>query len=200
MTTQPLTDRGRRTRIALIDAARIVFEDKGFDGTRMGDIAEAAGVSHGTVYTWFDTKEALLAAVADSVVADLYQAMATPAGATARDRIEQANRTYLDSYRDHARLLDVVEQASITHPEFRVLLTDLRATHVKRVTGTIRRLQKDGLAHATLDPAIASAALCAMVEGFARHWFGRGEVYDEVEAVNTLTDLWAAALQLQEEQ
>ncbi|MFY9330308.1 MAG: TetR/AcrR family transcriptional regulator [Candidatus Nanopelagicales bacterium] len=199
MTAQPLTDRGRRTQMALVDAARKVFEAKGFDGTRMGDIAEAAGVSHGTVYTWFDTKEAVLAAVADSTIAELYEGMRTPSGATALDRIARANRSYLDTYRDHARLLEVVEQASMTHPEFRTLLADLRATHVKRVSGTIGRLQSDGLATASLDQDIAAAALCAMVEGFARHWFGRGEIYDETQAVDTLTALWAAALSLQEE-
>jgi hypothetical protein len=35
-----------------------------------------------------------------------------------------------------------------------------------------------------------------MVEGFARHWFGRGEDHDEATAVATLTHLWAGALDL----
>ena len=44
--------------------------------------------------------------------------------------------------------------------------------------------------------SMAAAALCAMVEGFARHWFGRGEDHDEATAVATLTQLWAGALDL----
>ena len=43
---EPLTDRGRRRRDALLVAAREVFEQQGFTATRMGDIAAAAGVSH----------------------------------------------------------------------------------------------------------------------------------------------------------
>ncbi|MFY9220546.1 MAG: TetR/AcrR family transcriptional regulator [Candidatus Nanopelagicales bacterium] len=200
MTAQPLTDRGRRTRESLIEAGRRVFEERGFNGTRMSDIASAAGVSHGTVYTWFATKESVLAAVADTVIEGLYDSMRTPPGATARACIDLANRSYLDSYRDHARLLEVVEQAAVTHPEFRTLLASLRATHVARVTTTIERLQRDSLVRDDVDAAVAAAALCAMVEGFARHWFGRGEVYEEFQAVSTLTMLWASALQLQEEQ
>ena len=43
-------------------AAREVFAERGFAGTRMGDLADAAGVAHGTVYTYFDTKEDVLLA------------------------------------------------------------------------------------------------------------------------------------------
>ena len=42
--TRMTTDRGRRSRVrALLLAARAVFEARGFDDTRMSDIAEAAG-------------------------------------------------------------------------------------------------------------------------------------------------------------
>ncbi|MFZ9988114.1 MAG: TetR/AcrR family transcriptional regulator, partial [Candidatus Nanopelagicales bacterium] len=75
MSAVPLTDRGRRTRDALVVAARGVFEERGYDGTRMGDIAEAAGVSHGTVYTWFATKDAVLMAVVESLVDGLYASL-----------------------------------------------------------------------------------------------------------------------------
>ena len=33
-----------------------------------------------------------------------------------------------------------------------------------------------------------------MVEGFARHWLGRGEPHDEDVAVATLTTLWTHAV------
>lgn len=196
MSSVPVTDRGRRTRDALVVAARGVFEERGYDGTRMGDIAEAAGVSHGTVYTWFPTKDAVLMAVVESLVDDLYASLSTPEAADPLARIDLANRRYLDAYREHARLLEVVEQAATTDETFRGVLAGLRAAHVDRVAATIRHLQADGQARGDLDAHAAAAALCAMVEGFARHWFGRGETHDEVTAVATLTQLWAGALDL----
>jgi AcrR family transcriptional regulator len=196
MSAVPLTDRGRRTRDALVVAARGAFEERGYDGTRMGDIAEAAGVSHGTVYTWFATKDAVLMAVVESLVDDLYASLSTPEAADPLARIDLANRRYLDAYREHARLLEVVEQAATTDETFRGVLTGLRAAHVERVAATIRHLQADGEARADLDAHAAAAALCAMVEGFARHWFGWGEDHDEATAVATLTQLWAGALDL----
>lgn len=192
----PLTERGRRTRDALVAAARTVFEERGFTATRMSDIAEAAGVSHGTVYTWFDTKDDVLHAVVDGVVADLYDALKVPAIDDPVQRVARANRAYLDAYRANARLLEVVEQVATTDADARGVLTGLRNTHVDRVAKTIVRLQADGQAAADLDAHDAAAALCAMVEGFARHWFGRGEEHDEDVAVATLTQLWARSLGL----
>ena len=192
----PLTQRGRRTRDALVGAARGVFEERGFTATRMSDIAEAAGVSHGTVYTWFDTKEDVLHAVVDGVVTDLYDALKVPDAADPVERVARANRAYLDAYRANARLLEIVEQVATTDDDARAVLTGLRNTHVDRVAKTIERLQLDGQAARDLDPHASAAALCAMVEGFARHWFGRGEQHDEDVAVATLTQLWARSLGL----
>ncbi|MFM9133839.1 MAG: TetR/AcrR family transcriptional regulator [bacterium] len=197
MSAVPLTDRGRRTRDALVVAARGVFEDRGYDATRMGDIAEAAGVSHGTVYTWFSTKDTILMAVIESLVDDLYASLRTPDETDPVARIHLANQRYLDAYRANARLLEVVEQAAASDDAFRAVLADLRRTHVDRVAATLRHLQDDGLARDDLDAHAAAAALCAMVEGFARHWFGRGESHDEEVAVDTLTRLWAGSLGLE---
>jgi AcrR family transcriptional regulator len=44
---------------ALLQAARPVFITRGFHGTRVDDIVEAAGVSHGAFYRYFKNKDAL---------------------------------------------------------------------------------------------------------------------------------------------
>jgi AcrR family transcriptional regulator len=45
----------------IVDAALSLFVERGFAATRLDDVAERAGVSKGTVYLYFDSKEALLA-------------------------------------------------------------------------------------------------------------------------------------------
>jgi len=195
----PLTDRGRRTRDNLLVAARDVFEDKGYAGTRMADIAARAGVSHGTTYTWFADKEAVLHALVDGMIAEVFAALAV--GDEIPDpqqRMLEANRRYLDAYRRHGRMLEVVEEAAAVEPHYRDALARVRRDHVARVTRDIERLQRSGLAAPDIDPSVAAGALCAMVEGFGRHWYGRGENehagYDDETAVGTLTTLWARGL------
>ena len=52
-----------RKRRQILDGARRRFMSKGFDASSMGDIAEEAGVSKGTLYVYFDSKEKLFAAL-----------------------------------------------------------------------------------------------------------------------------------------
>lgn len=44
----------------LLDAAIVVFAERGYRNTRIDDVAEAAGVTKGAVYHYFSTKEELL--------------------------------------------------------------------------------------------------------------------------------------------
>ncbi|WP_246398105.1 TetR/AcrR family transcriptional regulator [Mycobacterium vicinigordonae] len=48
--------RRARTRAAILDAAELVFSREGYDGARIEEIAEAADVSVGSIYTHFDGK------------------------------------------------------------------------------------------------------------------------------------------------
>jgi AcrR family transcriptional regulator len=63
---------------ALLEAALRVFARKGYRNARIDDVADAAGVTKGAVYHYFDTKEALLLGVIEH-----YRALAF-------DRVEEA--------------------------------------------------------------------------------------------------------------
>lgn len=190
----PRTERGRRTRAALLNAARDAFEQRGYDDCRMNDIADAAGVSHGTVYTYFDSKEEVLGHVIDELLVELQDDLRT----SVKDpvaRIEETNRRYLQAYVDNSRLLAVVEQAAVTDPELGQRLDAFRRRYHARVTNAVRRLQEQGRVAADLPADVAATALCAMVEGFSRYW-----QRPVTESTNrTLTRLWVNALGLKEE-
>jgi AcrR family transcriptional regulator len=71
----------------IVEAARICFINNGFGATRIQDVAKGAGVSKGTVYLYFASKEALFEAVVraqlspviDSVIAAIEADPNTPA-------------------------------------------------------------------------------------------------------------------------
>ena len=53
----------------IVDAALAVFAEKGFAAARLDEIAACAGVSKGSLYLYFDTKEALFRAVVEQALA-----------------------------------------------------------------------------------------------------------------------------------
>ena len=66
-------------RQQIIEGARRVFIDMGFDAASMNDITRAAGVSKGTIYVYFDNKEELFEALIEEerckIFNDLYDAL-----------------------------------------------------------------------------------------------------------------------------
>ena len=67
-TEAPLRRDAAANRERILDAARLLFAERGFE-TSMDDVARAAGVGAGTLYRRFPTKEALL----DAILGDLVE-------------------------------------------------------------------------------------------------------------------------------
>jgi AcrR family transcriptional regulator len=195
MSSVPLTDRGRRTRTALLLAARRVFEERGYDDTRMSDIARAAQVSHGTVYTYFDSKDEVLREACASFIEDVLAAIRVPDDMRADPslRLYEGHRRYLEAYSTNARMLEVVEQAARVVPYFRDLVEHLRAVFLERAAGGLRDFQSRGLADPALDPQMVAPALVGMAEAFARRWHELGEQYAVDEVARLLATLWLRA-------
>jgi AcrR family transcriptional regulator len=195
---QPVTDRGWRTRARLLQAARMVFEERGFAGTRMQDVAATAEVSHGTVYTWFPAKEELLRAL----VAELREQQASGAGDPGTDaerptpyvRLRSANERFLSSYAANARMLSVIEEAASADPSWLVVLEELREVYVDRTMRALRRWQEAGVVAADLDAAQTAVALTGMVETFARRAVAMQTSVPLDDAAELITRLWAGAV------
>ncbi|MEZ5502350.1 MAG: helix-turn-helix domain-containing protein [Halioglobus sp.] len=56
-------ERRRKMQLRLIEAALVVFDDKGLEATVIDDVISAAGVARGTFYNYFQTIDELLAAL-----------------------------------------------------------------------------------------------------------------------------------------
>jgi AcrR family transcriptional regulator len=71
-------ERRAATQGMILESARRLFAERGFEATSIDDIAEAAGVAKGAVYHHFASKEALFAEVLEGVQAELASAEAAP--------------------------------------------------------------------------------------------------------------------------
>jgi AcrR family transcriptional regulator len=194
------TRKGERTRARLLHAAKHVFERQGFLGARVSDIADRAGISHGTFYHYFNSKEeifrelahaheALLAAAADMDESDL------GVDASPRHQVREGVRRYLSQYRKQARIMGVIEQVSRYDAEVNAVRVASQKHFTKRAEEACRLQQRARLADPMLDPVIAADALGAMVSRFAELWLVQGyRDYDFDEVVEQLSVICGNAL------
>lgn len=199
----PRSAKGARTRARLLDAAREVFERLGFLDARVSDVVAAAGLSHGSFYHYFDSKEQVFREVAETLESEL----TAPAGGSADgtveppaseyERILAANRLYLERYRAHARIMGVIEEVSRYDDHVNQARMRRQRHFADRAERAIRRLQAAGEADPAVDPGIAALALGSMVARTAELWLveGWGD-YDLDVVAEQVTRLWANALGL----
>jgi AcrR family transcriptional regulator len=193
----PVSARGVRTREALINAARTVFERDGFLDARITDIAATAGVASGSFYTYFRSKEDVFAAVIERV----NEEMLHPRLREFADRddpismIEATNRSYLAAYRRNAKLMALMEQVAQIDEDFRRVRLRRVRSFTDRNAKAIEQLQARGVADPDLDPVLAAQALSAMVGRMAYFRYVQGLGNASVDSLaRTLTRLWAGAL------
>jgi TetR/AcrR family transcriptional repressor of nem operon len=63
----------------IVTAASRLLRERGIQGTSVGDLMQAAGLTHGGFYRHFDSKEALVAEAAQSIYDGLVQGLASKA-------------------------------------------------------------------------------------------------------------------------
>jgi AcrR family transcriptional regulator len=198
--TRPRRADATRNRRALLAAARRVFERDGFVAARITDIADEAGLAHGSFYSHFQGKEEALAAVLGEVGEEMLHPGPPLTGSLTADpvaAIHAANVAYLEAYRRNARLMALLEQVATVDERFAALRLERTGAFLERNARAIRRLQRAGLADPSLDPDLASLALSTMVSRTAYVAFalGRGPA-DPAALADTLTRLWINALRL----
>ena len=194
----PSSTRGRRTRTAIVQAAREVFEEKGFDEARIADITTRADTAYGSFYTYFDSKEAVFRELGKELAGAIFTASRASVleDASPEDKIRHTTRLYLETYAGNARLMSVFEQVAARDEYFRGLLLEVRYLFVDRIAHGTKRLQDQGLADPGLDPVMCAHLLGGMIENMGRMMYIYGEHHDLEHLVNEATALWARAIGL----
>lgn len=108
-----LTLRGQKTRQELLDAAELVFGERGFEHASISEITRRAGVALGTFYVYFPHKQAIFVELVDELGRRLREALAAAIqGKHKRLDQERAGfRAFLAFAGKHRNLYRIVRQA-----------------------------------------------------------------------------------------
>ena len=96
-------------RSLIIDAAERLFATRGYEGTKIQDIATGSGISLGTLYSVFDGKSDIYEAVHDERLGRLFLLVSRTmaSGDKAAGRLMRANRVFIRWLTEHPDFLRI---------------------------------------------------------------------------------------------
>lgn len=160
----------------ILQAARLLFSQRGYSGTTLQDIADKVGITKGTVYLYFKSKEDLLASVIEHEVRVLLREMeeVQRSSLPVEDRLVEMLFRALDYFRherDKYRLFD---------PDVTRISPSLRAVFKKRlkpcfveITKVIEETLREGIKlgrFKEMDTFKVAIMLQALLHGLHKSW------------------------------
>jgi AcrR family transcriptional regulator len=135
-----------QTRAELLAAAARAFEQRGYSGASITEIAEAAGFTHGAVYSNFESKEDLFLALYEQWVAERVSEIehSWPAEGTLADRARAVADDWIEHFRRDPRAFLLRLEFAVRGAHDSQLRRKL-GTRVGAVPLAIRRLLDDSL-------------------------------------------------------
>jgi AcrR family transcriptional regulator len=169
-----LTDRSilvEDKRKLLLDAAVRVFAKRGYHGSRVGDIAEEAGVAHGLLYHYFASKEDVLRTVfRENFVELLDRFRAVEASdEPAPEKLEGVAKILLRTWRNDPDLVTVMVREVARSPQLQGQVEEVREafTVLQRI---IEQGQREGRFRADVDPRFAAWIVYGGLEEVLTGW------------------------------
>ncbi|MBD0337841.1 MAG: TetR/AcrR family transcriptional regulator [Thermoleophilia bacterium] len=158
-------------RASIREAAVRVFARKGFHAARVGDIAAEAGVAHGLMYHYFESKDALL----EGVFRDTWTAMLArmqeveESGEPAREQLRRVAAVVLRTWRRDPDLVRVLVREVTRTPAIQRQAEDVGHAF-EAIERIIRSGQARGELRADLDARLAAFVFYGALEEILTGW------------------------------
>ncbi|TML06424.1 MAG: TetR/AcrR family transcriptional regulator [Actinobacteria bacterium] len=160
-------------RRLILDAAVRVFARQGFNGCRVSDIADEAGVAYGLVYHYFRSKDEVL----DTLFLERWNVLLEAIRETDRQDISPREKLYaiasfiVDSYRHDPDLMKViiVEVTRAANSFGQTHLAKIREAY-ELIANIVEKAQDDGAFKDTITPQFAAMAFYGAIEQVLTGW------------------------------
>lgn len=177
-----LTVRGQRTRLELLEAAELVFGERGFEHSSISEITRRAGVALGTFYVYFPHKQAIFIELVDELGERLREKLhAAVEGKTTRLEKERAGfRAFFEFAGKHRNLYRIVRQAEFVDEE--VYLRYYRRLATAYARGLTRAMEVKDIGR--FDPEVIAYALMGIADFIGMRFV----VWDDPAQLERVTD------------
>jgi AcrR family transcriptional regulator len=169
----PKSEKSKYTKAKILQVAKEVFAQRGFQKTTVKDITKAADLGYGTFYLYFKDKKEVFNALVEQVEDELYTAADGgsdiqkdyPKGRSSYRALRKDLRAICVSFYDNRSILKFSRELSLIDKDFKKKYFEMKSRLVQR---TKQILEKSGVGNMNLD--IAAVAIAGMIESAAIEW------------------------------
>ena len=193
------------TRDRILDAAELVFEQRGVSRCSLQEIAQAAGVTRGAIYWHFENKADLVNAMFKRVTLPLDEAINRSADPDTADSVLEVRNSLLNALRKtvadpQLQRVFVIKMQKVEYVDELLVVRDRR---VNNRAGLIRNVEvglERAMATGRLNrrtPALATAiGLYALTSGLIENWLLHPSAFDLVRVGEQALDAYLCGLTL----
>jgi TetR/AcrR family transcriptional regulator, fatty acid metabolism regulator protein len=158
-------------RRVILGAAVRVFARRGYHASRVGDIAEEAGIAHGLLYHYFGSKEEVLRTILSESWSRLLDALhaVEASGGPAPEQLRRVAAILLRSWRDDPDLVRVLVREVARSPQLQEQVDEWREAFLV-IQRVIERGQAEGSIRPDVDPRLASWIVYGSLEELLTGW------------------------------
>lgn len=176
----------------IIEAAGPLFGERGYEGTRLDQVAAAAGVTKPILYRHFDSKTALYVALLERHRADLGNfAGLIPAEGPLKERLRAVLEAWLGYVEAHAYAWRMLFRDTGGGPEIQAFRLEVHARARAVLGGLIRSLAERPIPRRELQPL---AELMSMGMASLVLWWMDNPGVSRKAIVDAITRVWAGVL------
>jgi AcrR family transcriptional regulator len=189
-------ERADTTRRQLLDAARDVFEEKGYRATTIRAITSRASTAQGTFYLHFENKEDAFGQVLAEVWQGLLSMVDWEWEGHPREITRSAVRSVIAVVASNPGISRALLEGALDNETIEQRWMRSRAVLIERIAELIEQEQRAGRAR-DLDPLLAAHALGSMAEWVALNRYALASERSAPgvdEMVDAVTDLWYHAV------
>ena len=189
--------RAAATAEQLLNAARDVFETRGYQATTVGAITATANTAHGTFYLYFRNKEDAFGRVVASALEQIWEATSTTWEGDVYEDLVEVNTRFLDAFGRHRGLWRCLHEGMHQSKAVEEMWAEVRRPFVERIAHDLDRLAAQGRAR-PLDTRLAAYALASLAEWLAFTYVVMEEPspreFTPDQVARTMSDLWFHAV------
>lgn len=180
-------------RIKILEAATKVFAREGFYNAKIKDVAQEAGVAHGTIYLYFESKDELLISLFKENLSDLieYVQSEIQKEQNAKDKLKKMISFQIELIETNPELTALM---LVEFPQAGKFLSDDSIDEMAAYMDMIAGILKEGIAEKVFDNSIdvdvIATVLYSGIQGIATRWVLEGMEYPLKKVANEITEVF----------